>query len=265
VRSLFSGLPDKELRMAIFVSNSDESAGGRFFHHAGLIGPELDWDQKFVPEWQRFVLNRAPKIPYLHMTEIRSAEWRKKHKLTDTDAHLRVNAAVNILKGMPQIFQICSTVNLDDLQEIGPLYFRKNAASKKRKLEADHLCSLSYFFTVIATVHRLFPHVQRVDFVVENKKDTFSEITRLYGDFVDATTDMCPELHDLFGELIPGGKDRVPLQAADLLCWHTQRAELKTLEGIDAVRYAALAERSGHWAHWTKEEIQEFAKGVEGK
>jgi hypothetical protein len=25
----------------------------------------------------------------------------------------------------------------------------------------------------------------------------------------------------LVGELIPGGKDRVPLQAADVLCWYT--------------------------------------------
>jgi hypothetical protein len=72
VRSLFCGLPNEERRMAIFVSFSDESATTGFFHHAGLIAWENEWDKVFVPAWQAYVLDRNPKIEYLHMTEIRS-------------------------------------------------------------------------------------------------------------------------------------------------------------------------------------------------
>lgn len=67
--------------MAIFVAASDESAGSdehSLFLFAGWIGPEKDWSQFFVPAWQERVLDGPPRIPYLHMTEIRSKEFREK-------------------------------------------------------------------------------------------------------------------------------------------------------------------------------------------
>ena len=54
-----------------------------------------------------------------------------------------------------------------------------------------------------------------------------------------------PELVPLLGEFIPGGKDRVPLQAADYLCWHVRRAEAQTMDARDAARWDAIANRKG--------------------
>src|ERR1035441_8314627 len=127
VRSLFCGLPNKERRMAIFVSFSDESETAGFFHHAGLIAWEKEWDKVFVPAWQKYVLDRPPKIEYLHMTEIRSRAWREKRGLSPEEAELRVNAAVNLICKMNAkwAFQICSTTRTEYISEVGPLYFRK--------------------------------------------------------------------------------------------------------------------------------------------
>lgn len=80
--------------MAVFVSFSDESETAGFFHHAGLIAWEKEWDKVFAPAWQMCVLDRLPKIEYLHMTEIRSKAWREKMGLSREEAELRVNAAV---------------------------------------------------------------------------------------------------------------------------------------------------------------------------
>src|SRR5579862_4656280 len=74
-RSLFCGLRRQESRMAVFVSASDETAGrgqADLFFFGGWLGPEEDWSRFFVPAWQERVLDGPPKIPYLHMTDIRS-------------------------------------------------------------------------------------------------------------------------------------------------------------------------------------------------
>lgn len=55
-----------------------------------------------------------------------------------------------------------------------------------------------------------------------------------------------PELIPLLGEFIPAGKDRVPLQAADYLCWHSQRHDANMLDDErDARRWNTIAQRKG--------------------
>lgn len=241
VRSLFCGLPHQERRMAIFVSGSDETQGGEFFHHAGLIASENDWSNIFVPAWQTFVLDREPKIPYLHMTDIRSREWREKYGLSPDEAELRVNAAINIIKSVRYLFQICSTVNTAEIRALPSLQFRKDTHSRKKRLKEDHVCFSAYVFTVLDTVARLYPNCEKVDFVIERKTGISEELVELYRDFSDAFAyARRPDLSKLLGDVIPAGKERIPLQGADVLAWHSQRAVLKTLEAIDAQRYEAL-------------------------
>jgi hypothetical protein len=54
-----------------------------------------------------------------------------------------------------------------------------------------------------------------------------------------------PEWRPLVGDLIPGGKDRVPLQAADLLCWYTKRPETHQLTKTEVRHLGVLAHRRG--------------------
>ena len=64
------------------------------------------------------------------------------------------------------------------------------------------------------------------------------------------------DLADLVGDLIPGGKDCVPLQAADLFCWYARNA--KNLGLTDARRFYNLARRAGYNSHATEQEIDDF-------
>jgi hypothetical protein len=260
VRSLFCGLSHKERRLGVFVSFSDESEAAGFFHHAGLIAWESEWDKVFVPAWQTYVLDRPPKIPYLHMTDIRSRAWREKYSLSLDEAELRVNSAVNLICKMNQkwAFQICSTARTEFLASARPLYFRKDSWSQKNKLENDHLCWFGYMMNVLEAVHRLYSGVHRVDFVIENKTGISDQIVRLQDAFRRAFDKSSPHLGELLGDVIPAGKDRIPLQAADVLCWHSQRATAKTLEGPDIGRWAALSERPGERHNWTRDEVHEL-------
>jgi hypothetical protein len=54
-----------------------------------------------------------------------------------------------------------------------------------------------------------------------------------------------PELVDLLGDIIPAGKERIPLQAADLWNWHTFRAEDRNLERADIYRLFRLTNKLG--------------------
>jgi len=63
--------------------------------------------------------------------------------------------------------------------------------------------------------------------------------------------------------LIPGGKDRVPLQAADVLCWHTARAQNpETMDEADRRRYSLLAHRKGTREQFTDEQIAQMADAL---
>ena len=69
-----------------------------------------------------------------------------------------------------------------------------------------------------------------------------------------------PYLTELVGNLTPVGKERVPLQTADLLCWHTARANKPYMMDIrDARRYNVIAPRKGHKEHIDTELVSQLA------
>ncbi len=76
------------------------------------------------------------------------------------------------------------------------------------------------------------PHVEKVDFVVSNKKKITHHIVNEFRDEIRNLMD--PEDREIMGEVLPGDPiDRLPLQAADLICWHQQRMLAKKLTKVD--------------------------------
>jgi len=62
--------------MAVFVGNSDESGVADLRGHylvGGLIGCESNWPY-LDRAWQERVLDGPPRIPYLHMREVRNRD-----------------------------------------------------------------------------------------------------------------------------------------------------------------------------------------------
>jgi len=81
--------------MAIYTEFSDEAAVGNpdgTFAMAGYAARESDWPY-FSTAWRERVLDGPPKIPYLHMSEIRRDKWRNQHNIGYNDAEEPISEA----------------------------------------------------------------------------------------------------------------------------------------------------------------------------
>jgi len=235
--------------MAVFVAASDErSAGGnrrnRFFY-GGFLAPEKDWYGPFAELWDKNVLEGPPRIPYLHMTDIRKKTWREENKITRPQAERRVRNAFEVISDLPSLTPIGSALNAGHLLDAFTtrVEFRSGA---RKKFEPDYLAFMAYAYLVLMFCDKARPDAEKVDFVVERSSDITKHIQEFYDDMPDSLTKVgLGRLVPLLGELIPGGKERAPLQAADVLCWYTERFHEGTLDEKNVRRYKVIATRRG--------------------
>jgi len=249
--------------MAVFVSFSDESSGKTerdTFLFGGWIGPLHDWDDFFVPAWDERVLAGPPRIPYLHVTDMRSAKWREKHSITETDAESRMDQACVILDQLANLHPVRIVMNAGDVRDD----FRQLKVVKNSKqfaasdFEPDYLGFLAYAWISLKYLAETHPEVEKLDFVVEEKNVVTKYIQYFHSGLPLALAALGnPELGKLAGTLIPGDKYRLPLQAADLLSWHCARRErLETMSKRDAARYRTIAYRKGIRIEFTKDMLR---------
>jgi hypothetical protein len=247
--------------MAVFVSGSDESAGKNqrdTFFLGGFVGPQDDWSLFFAPAWQERVLDGPPAIPYLHMTDIRSPQWRAKYGLSRLQAEDRVDEAFTLIDTMATLYPVGVHVDAGHLRDKFATSRVVASTGGSRPFEPDYICFLGYAFAVLSYVKTHHPGAEKVDFVIEQKPDVTKYIQEFHSQLalcLEAIGE--PSLSTLVGNLIPGGKDRVPLQAADVLCWHSCRPP-ETMDAADIRRYAKLAHRKGCQMELTNEEVSKM-------
>jgi hypothetical protein len=259
--------------VAVFISASDEHSGtdGQgLFLFAGYVGPEKDWSEFFVPAWRERVLDGPPKIPYLHMTEIRSKEFRDQWDLSRLGADNRVDEAAAVIDAMGSFYPIAIEVDGGHLKSV----FRESRVrrAEARQFEAkpfepDYLCFLTYAYGVLNYVHDVHPHVGKVHFVVEKKGCISRYIGEFHSNLDKALTAISrPELAPLVGELSTGDKADIPCQAADLLCWFAARFEnaqkVNPEDFADALRYLKLRNRRGKWISLDNNVLSEMAAAL---
>jgi len=255
--------------MAVFVSGSDESAGKSrrdTFLFAGWLAPEEDWSRFFAPAWQERVLDGPPKIPYLHMTDIRSAKWREAHGISKLDADDRIDSAIHLLDTMSSLYPVGVRLDAGFLRDrFANLKVKTlRVSAKPAAFEPDFTCFLFYAWVALNYLKLFHPDADKLDFVVERNgavtkhiQDFHSTLAENLGALGDAS------LANLVGDILSGGKDRVPLQAADVLCWHTARAQHpETMDLGDQRRYSILAHREGTYQEFTHEQISQMAKAL---
>lgn len=232
--------------MAVFLSASDESDAGHHrskFWHCGWLMPETDWSQYFTPAWQEWVTDANPKIPYLHMTDIRDPDWCLEHGITWSQAQEKMDMAAVLIRQMGSLRPV--TVSADAgvfLDAHGKKKIMESTTGKKAaRFLVDHYCFNAYVLAVLSHVHAHLPDVEKVDFVVERKEGVFEKLKQFYDTF-DKSLDYIghPELAKYMGELTAVGKQRVPVQAADMLCWHVSHADSGKLRGRDEMRAATI-------------------------
>lgn len=243
---------ERMIGMAVFISASDENAGKTHrdrFLFAGWIGPEEDWSRFFAPAWQEPVLDGLPAIPYLHMTELRSPQWRARYGLSRLQADDRVDEAFVLIDTMQSLFPLGVSLDAGLLRDkfATARVVSSTAAGAPKPFDPDYLCFLYYAYLALAYVDSRHPEAHRLDFIVERKGHVTKYIQGFHATLAATLAALGkPSYARLVGELIPGDEDCVPLQAADVLCCHTARYQQpETMDAADLRRYAMIAHRQG--------------------
>lgn len=241
--SLFCGLPRLASRMAVFMAAGDESDGptqrGPFIY-GGFVGRIKHWIESFAPNWEKLVLNADPPIPNLHMVDIRNPRWREKYGLTPREAALRVDAAATII-GTSELFPLKTEFDgghfRDVFSESQVVRYGKQPATYQ--FEPDYIGFLGFAYAAVDCVFQNYPDADKVDFVLERKTTVTHHIIEFRDGLADAFRHTGrTELIPLIGDVIPGGKERVPLQAADVAVWHLRRDACKDADTEDEKRLA---------------------------
>jgi hypothetical protein len=253
--------------MAVFVSGSDESAGNNQrdpFIFAGWVASEHDWSNQFIPAWQQRVLGGSPTIPYLHMTEMRSRQWRDEHNLSENEADRRIDEAFALIAKSPTLFPIGISVSGAAIYENFATIKVVAETGGSRKFDPDYLCFLAYAWMALNHVYLNHPECEKLDFIVERKTGVTKYIQEFHSRLDGALAALGHRhLSMLVGDFIPAGKESVQLQAADLLCWHTARwNQPQSMSSEDMRRYEMIAHRSGHKASLDRETISQLASAL---
>jgi hypothetical protein len=232
--------------MAVFVAAADESDGplqkGPFVY-GGFIAPFVVWENVFAPMWEEQVLNSDPPIGPFHMTEIRNPKWQALNGLSDAQAQLKIDAAVHVVASIPEL-RVAHT-------RFDGGHFRQTFGASRmmsrgrqpgaHRLEPDYVGFMGFARAALEYVHDNHPDAERVDFVVERKTTVTHYLPQYLEELVTwAKKENRHALLDLIGEVIPGAKDRAPLQASDLAMWHIRRHEARESEAVDVLRLAAM-------------------------
>jgi hypothetical protein len=253
--------------MAIFVSGSDETSGKTQrdnFVFAGWVAPEEEWSRFFAPAWQERVLDGPPAIPYLHMTDIRSPRWREEYRISQLDADDRIDEAFRLIDTMQSLYPVGIMVDAGHVRD----RFAKTRVTalrlkaKARAFEPDFVCFLAYSWIVLNYLDQHHPEAEKVDFVVEKNGATTKHIQDFHSALAQSLEALGnPSLARFVGDIIPGEKGRIPLQAADLLCWHTARSRHpETMDLADRRRYATIAHRKGTYEQISNEQVFRMAE-----
>lgn len=219
---------------------------------------EEDWSYFFAPAWQERVLNGPPPIPYLHMTEIRSSSWRIERGLSRAAAEDRVDEAFSIIDTMGSFYPIGVYLDAGHVRDSFAEIKVVKSSGGAKPFDPDYLCFLTYAYAVLSYLDLERPEAEKVDFIVEQKGHITKYIEDFHSTLADGLTALgSPSLACLVGKLIPGEKDRIPLQAADLLCWYSARKP-GTMEAGDRRRYSKIAHRKGSRIHLTNDLISKM-------
>ncbi len=252
--------------MSTFVLACDESWGRPelgYFYRAGLIAPEQDWIEYFWPAWEERVLAGPPRIPHLHMTEIYNEAWRRQHGLGRLAADDRVQAAVDVLSTMGSLFALAGRIPGN--------YARTTFRDVKVELGPKDLCDFDPEFPMFASFRLGALQVARqlggtrLDILIE-RNGIMTDRLLQFATGVGGSLRGTPEEHlePLIGAFVPGGKEDPRLQAADLLCWFTQRAASGTANRDQRRHIERLARLHGDRFQWTDSDIDAMRSRAKG-
>ncbi len=235
--------------MSEFLAASDETDCGvnheGTFFHCGFLAPEQDWANTFIPLWDARVLQGPPRITKFHVTDLKHKPWCEKNGIDPEGMEFRIDEAFGVISEIPSLTPIACELNGGHLRKVFERKV-KFSTGAVRRFEPDYLGFFGFVVGVLGRIKHFHPEAQKVNFLVERNGEITKRIQEFYGT-IPANLELLGDsgLANLMGEIIPKGKDFTPLHAADLLCWYTRRAHLKSLEPKDQERYSVISKRKG--------------------
>ena len=110
----------------------------------------------------------------------------------------------------------------------------------------------------------MYTKAERVDFIIEKKREVLPAMHDFHKGLRESFSNIgLTRVGDLVGGLTAGDKQTIPLQAADLLCWHYQRLAASarntaiSFSDVDAKRLSKLT-RFGAGHTWERVMIEEM-------
>jgi hypothetical protein len=233
--------------VTVYIAAIDETqnAIGDFLL-GGYVAPEDDWDRHFVPAWKERVLGGKRPIPYLHMREIWTEDWQRKHGISGSDAYWAVEEAATVIMTMGCLAPVTCGVGVSDWKTILADPIKKMGGSHWEIVrDPDYLCFIGFSILIVGYIHDRFPDATKIHFLIEESEKTTGTMKGFHqhvSDFLETRLDLLP----LVGELRTGGKESVPLQAADTLCWYAQRQKAGLLKKqAERRRFWMISNRTG--------------------
>lgn len=232
--------------MSVYVSYTDESEsqnqqGGQFII-AGYVADKLKWPD-FSKRWSEEVITSDPPIPYMHMVEIRSEGWRTKHGITRVQADEKVRKAIEVIAQTDFITGHCAHVSEDAyLKALG--VFRTEDSKMAAKSKIDYMCFSAYALFLVKKLATELSDLRKVVFNISNKTGVSNNLQGILHDTMEEMFEKThPKIAPLFGDFVPlNMQNHMPLQAADVFCWHLQRGlnmskqeEPETMRNIIAI------------------------------
>jgi hypothetical protein len=218
--------------MSVYVSYTDETQASdvqEAFLIAGFAANESEWP-KFSQEWNAILL-RSPAIPYIHVTQLYSKAWQEEHRITAYQCDMKLQAAIDLLASYAgAIKQHLSQVS-------GKTYRICNARLSDAGFQIqrnhgfiDYLAFVGYSLGVLNHINAERPDVEKVTFAISKKKIVSHHIVNnLRDEMIENIASVKPDLAKKYGDILPlSMEDHMPLQAADVLCWHLQRSLAET-------------------------------------
>jgi hypothetical protein len=227
-RALSCGAWPQEGRVSIYVSYTDESESrdqktGKFLI-AGYVADELRWPE-FSKRWHEEILSPLPAIPYLHVVDMRSESWRKEHGITRAQAGEKINKAAQIIAETDFITGYYAPISEHAYLKALQVFVQVGPKSERNYSRIDYLCFIAYSLRLIKELASEHQNLRKVIFNISKKTGISHHLqTDLYDVMIEKLSEWNPLVASLFGEVVPlDMRNHMPLQAADLLCWHLQR------------------------------------------
>jgi hypothetical protein len=256
-----------DLNMSTYLAASDETKNYEatgFVTYGGFFGPVEDWTNYFEPAWRERVLGGKPTLDYLHMIDLRDPRWRASKGLPEWEAERRIVEAINVLDSMGSIRPVTSSIPAKPFMDDIAARFKKIKGESHGVRVPDFISFIGYVHGVLENAVHI-PGVTKVDFLVEQNGNV-TEILRAFHGKVKTSLSKFGrgDLIALMGEFRPGGKELIPLQAADVFCWYLQRHQSGKLHGDwpNARRWNRLIGRIGHKYTWSDDSMQKLGNGL---